>query len=152
METINIEKIKEHTVSVLNEETQYITKQIHEFVRYNEYEYNKYPFNLFTNLEIKLAISKLSLNQRKKLKRSINAFRKKLSLRSANRFYHFLFKKVMKSDVRISIIYSEKQLQIIKKREKYVKARNEMMKLYNDYKQEKGDFYKKRLINNQKIQ
>ena len=151
METLEVKKITENSINVLQEETLYTLKQINNFVHHNDYNFTEYPFNKYNHKEVELAIMKLSLNQRKKLKRKINHFRFKQSLKSANLFIHFFFKKITKSDIKISINYPEKQLEIMKKRKKYIKALNEMKILYNDYKQEKGNYFKLRLKNNQKI-
>ena len=153
METLienNIKKIEEHSVSVLQEETVYTFKEIWEFAHHNNYVYNKHP--QYNEDDLKSMIGKLTLNQRRKLKRAINIFRKKLSLASANRFYHFVYAKVLNVDLRIRLTYPEKHCKIIMEREKYLKLRTEMEKQLLKYKEEKGDYFKLRLANNQKLQ
>jgi hypothetical protein len=88
----------------------------------------------------------MTLNQRKKLKNKINGCVHKKSLRAINTFLHFLHKHVLEEktpapEVRIS----EKEVKIQAARKKYVEARNIAMKLYKEYKEEKGDFYKKKM-------
>jgi hypothetical protein len=153
METLEIEKIKENNASVLTEGTLQTINDIHEYVKFNEYQYkNNINPSFLDEDEIKSVVMNLSLNQRKKLKRAINAFRIKGSLQSVNRFYHFLMKKVLKSDTRIGVIFGKKQLEIVEKRKKFVAARNEMKKMRGEYLDEKADFYKLRIANGQKLQ
>lgn len=88
----------------------------------------------------------MTLNQRKKLKNKINGCVHKKSLRAMNTFLHFLHKHVLEEktpapEVRIS----EKEVKIQAARKKYVEARNLAMKLHKEYKEEKGDFYKKKI-------
>lgn len=153
METLEIKKIVENNANVLAEATQQTINDIHEYVEFNEYQYkNNLNPSFINDTQLKNAIMNLSLNQRKKLKRAINAFRMKGSLQSVNRFYHFIMKKVLKSDMRVAVIFGKKQLEIVEKRKKFVAARNEMIKMRGDYLDEKADFYKLRIANGQKIQ
>jgi len=129
----------------------YLHKQ--QYVEFNEYQYkNNINPSFIDEDELNVEIMNLSLNQRKKLKRAINTFRIKGSLQSVNRFYHFIMKKVLKSDTRIGVIFGKKQLEIIERRKKFVAARNEMIKMRNEYHNEKADFYKLRIVKGQKIQ
>ena len=152
METLieNNIKIVEHSVSKLQEETVYTFKEVWEFAHHNNYVYNKHPY--YDEDDLRSEIGKLTLNQRRKLKRAINIFRMKQSLASANRFYHFVYSKVLKIDTRIRLTYPEKYCKIIKEREKYLLLRTEMEKQLQKYKEEKGDYFKLRLINGQKLQ
>jgi hypothetical protein len=88
----------------------------------------------------------MTLNQRKKLKNKLNGCIYKKSLRAINTFLHFLHRHVLEEktpapEVRIS----EKEVKIQATRKKYVEARNLAIKLYKEYKDEKGDFYKKKM-------
>ena len=94
----------------------------------------------------------LSLNERRKLKKSINIFRCKNSIASVNRFLHYLYKRVFKVDTRIKINYPVKHLLIQEKRKIYLKYRAEMEKALADYKSEKKDYYLARLQRGQKVQ
>jgi len=89
----------------------------------------------------------LTLNQRKKLKRKINNCINKKGLRAINTFLHFLHRQVYKEsttvpDVRVSL----KEENIQKARKTYVEARKLAEKYRKIYKEEKGDFYKNKLI------
>lgn len=153
METLienNSQKIVEHSVSKLQEETVWTFKLVWEFAHHNNYQYNKHPH--YNEDDLRSEIGKLTLNQRRKLKRAINIFRTKQSIASANRFYHFVYAKVLKVDTRIRLTYPEKYCKIIKEREKYLQLRTEMEKQLQTYKEEKGDYFKLRLANNQKLQ
>lgn len=153
METLEVKKIIENSSSVLAIETLKTIDDINEYLIFNEYQYkNNLNPSFINEEELKSSIMNLSLNQLKKLKRAINTFRMKGSLQSVNRFYHFLMRKVLKSDMRISIIYGKKQLEIIGKRKKFVAARNLMIAMRDEYKDEKSDFYILRKANGQKLQ
>lgn len=56
------------------------------------------------------------------------------------------------SDVRIKITYPKKYLKIQEKRQAYLKLFAEVEKARNEYKDEKGDYFKSRIIKGQKIQ
>ena len=80
-----------------------------------------------------------TLNQRKKLKRRINTFLARKSMRSANLFF-----KAVEPYIggRLKFDYSEKEKKIKAARKKYVEARDIAIILYAEYKDEKGDYYK----------
>ena len=80
-----------------------------------------------------------TLNQRKKLKRRINSFLARKSMRSANLFFNAA-KSYIGGHLRFD--YSEKEKKIKAARKKYVEARNIAIQLYKEYKEEKGDYYK----------
>lgn len=87
----------------------------------------------------------MTLNQRKKLKKKINNCINKKGLRAINTFLHFLHSYVYKEsktvpDVRVSL----KEEKIQKARKTYVEARNLAEKYRKIYKEEKGNFYKKK--------
>lgn len=60
----------------------------------------------------------------------------------ANRFLHFLFKKVLKVENAPYIDYSEKELKIKEAKNAWRKMKIEAEKLQEAYKLEKGTFYK----------
>ena len=67
----------------------------------------------------------------------------KKSLRSMNLFLHFFSKHVLQiktSSFSVKVSLKEEKIQLARK--KYVDARNIMIKYLNEYKTEKGDFYK----------
>jgi len=84
--------------------------------------------------------------QKKVLRNYINRLDKHVTMGNANRFLHFLFKKVYKIDTSNapSMEYSEKETKIREARRAWVKARTEAEKLRVVYRKEKGDFYKKK--------
>jgi hypothetical protein len=92
-------------------------------------------------------VAGMTLNQRKKLKNKINGCINKKSLRAINTFLHFLHRHVYKDNTtpapEVKVSLKEEQIQIARK--KYVEARNLAIKLYAEYKTEKGDFYKQKL-------
>jgi hypothetical protein len=152
METLTenkLNKIEDHSVSNLQEETIITIKQVWDFAHFNNYVYNRFPKNNLTDIEYK--ISKMTLNERRRLKTAINCFRKKQSLSSANRFYQHLYAKVLMSDIRIRLSIPEKQKLILEKRNNYLKLRDEMLKALSEYKTEKGDYFKLRLLEGKKI-
>ncbi len=97
------------------------------------------------------ALSNLSLKKRKKLATAIWTVSNHPTLKKVNLFFHFLMKEVMKSDSRVRVIKSAKELAIIEKRKAYTDALAKVKAAYADYKEEKGDFYKLRLSKNQEV-
>ncbi len=69
---------------------------------------------------------------------------KKIGLRTVNKFLHFLYKTIYKTDAAPHLDYSEKELKIKALKKSLNKARAEAEKLRLEYKKEKGDFYKKK--------
>jgi len=67
----------------------------------------------------------------------------RVTMAQANKFLHFLYKKVYKLDSAPRIEYSEKELKIKEARKAWKKVQAEAEKLLLEYKNEKGDFYKK---------
>ena len=67
----------------------------------------------------------------------------KMGMSIANRFLHFLYKKIYKLDKAPRIEYSEKEIKIQQARKAWKKLQVEAEKLQETYKLEKGDFYKK---------
>jgi len=68
---------------------------------------------------------------------------KHTSMAQANKFLHFLYKKVYKFSSAPRIEYSEKELKIKESRKAWKKVQLEADTLLAAYKAEKGDFYKK---------
>ena len=87
-----------------------------------------------------------SKKQEKVLRNYINRLHKGVNMQTANKFLHFLFKRVYKLDNSPYIDYSEKELKIKESRKAWKKAQAESDKLHLAYKLEKGDFYKKPLV------
>lgn len=82
--------------------------------------------------------------QMKKVRSYLTTLDKGVSMQRCNRFLHLLFKRVYKLDTAPKVDYSEKELQIKASRKAWKKADEEAMKLLKQYKEIKGDFYKKK--------
>jgi hypothetical protein len=117
---------------------------IAEFAKQNEYQIKgelKMPTNMFgmtKSLEFE------SLSKKKVLRDYLTRLNRKMSLRNANRFLHFLFKKIYKLDEAPKVDLSEKEVKIqaAKKVWKETAKAAELLRLA--YVTEKGDYYKKR--------
>jgi len=96
----------------------------------------------------KLSIHLLSLNQKKKLRNLLIKANYKMSLKSINKFLHFLYKNILKSDKRVNIKISDKENIIQKNRIEWIKARDNANTALSIYKKSKKNFYK---IKNEKI-
>jgi hypothetical protein len=86
-----------------------------------------------------------SKKQMKVVRNYINRLDKNVTMRVANTFLHFLFKRVYKSNTAPYVELSEKEIKIQSLRKEWKKASAEAEKLRVAYKTEKGDFYKKKL-------
>ena len=152
METLvenNIKKLENHDASTLYDAVIQVEKDVRQFVEFNEYSFDK-SLNIPRQL-LKNELGNATLNERRKLKRAINVFYKKGSLRSANLLLHVLFKYILKVDTRVTIKQPQKYLDIMEKRAYFVKKRKEMEKALDAYKAEKGNYFKLRLERGQKI-
>lgn len=122
-----------------------ITK-IDAFTKANDYQFkDRKGLDNITESGFKTALADLSNKKRKRLAKYIWLVENFPSLANINKFLHFLFTKVMKSDLRVRIIKSEKELAIEAKRKAYKEAIAKVRAAYADYKTEKGDFYKIKL-------
>jgi hypothetical protein len=88
------------------------------------------------------AISNLSKKGLKKINRAILRFECRNTMRSTNLFLHYVMKDILKSDERIKISPSVKEISIHVKREAWKNAQKIAAQLLKEYKEEKGDFYK----------
>lgn len=84
-----------------------------------------------------------SKRQMKIVRNYINRFEKHITMSQANKFLHFLFKRVYKLDKAPRIEYGAKERKIQEAKKAWKAAQAEANKLLLAYKQEKGDFYKK---------
>lgn len=84
-----------------------------------------------------------SIRKRKKLVNAMEAIGKNPTLENINKFFHFLMKEILKSDLRVRVIKSEKEIAIEAKRKAFKEALAKMKTALAEYKLEKGDFYKK---------
>lgn len=84
-----------------------------------------------------------SKSQEKVLRNYLTRVDKKVGMALANKFLHFLYKKVYKMDSAPRVEYSEKELKIKAAQKAWKQSIETMKKLREAYKLEKGDFYKK---------
>lgn len=105
------------------------------------------------NGELKMPTNMLGLNkglrfETKKAKKTtrnyINRLHKQVSMPTANKFLHFLFKKIYELDSAPSVDYSEKEKKIQSLRKAWKKAFAEGEKLRLEYRKEKDGFYVKK--------
>jgi hypothetical protein len=122
-------------------------------VKSNNYQFKDSSAGLksITKESFDNALVNLSKKKRKKLASYIWGVNHHMSLSGVNKFCHFFMKNIMKSDLRIRVIKSEKEITIETKRKVYKEALAKLKLAYADYKTEKGDFYKIRLSKGQKI-
>lgn len=100
--------------------------------------------NIPTNLiGMNKSLSFDSGRHKKTLRNYINRLHKKVNMPTANKFFHFLFRKIYKLDDSPSVEYSEKEIKIQAARKAWKKVAVESEKLRIAYRLEKGDFYKK---------
>jgi site-specific DNA-adenine methylase len=142
--------IKNH-VNVTNINYELLQKsfeKIDTFVKENDFQFkDRKGLDNITESGFNTAYADLSNKKRKKLAKYLWALHNRpMTLAGANRFLHFLFAKIMKSDLRVRIIKSEKELAIEAKRKAYKDALEKVKVAYADYKTEKGDFYKKKTL------
>jgi len=109
-------------------------------------DFNSFKISLMGNEKF-ITISK---NKRKKINQYIFSLERKITMRNANSFLHFIYKTMNNNEPNssIKIIISEKEEKIQMLRKQWLKMRNESDILLKSYKDEKGDFYKKRLVKN----
>lgn len=120
-------------------------EKIKAFVKENNYQFkDSTGFDEITEAKFNSALSDMSKKKRKRLARYMWSINNHPSLGAINKFFHFLMKNVLKSDTRIRVIPSAKEIAIQQKRAIYKEALAKVKAAYADYKQEKGDFYKKK--------
>lgn len=86
----------------------------------------------------------LSNNQRKKIRNLILMIDRKRTLRSFNKFLHHLCKNVLEVDYRVNIKISEKEEKLNNMRKQWKIARDKYELLLDEFKEERGDFYKEK--------
>jgi hypothetical protein len=126
---------KEEVVEKINKTIDLIEKWIEK----NNYQLNG-NMNLYKNLDCR----NLSKNQMKQIQKYCFWISKKLSLKRVNSFFSLLSRYFGIEKVHIKISVKEEAIQKAKK--EWIKARNEADRLLKDYKEEKGDFYKKNFV------
>jgi len=117
---------------------------IKNFVAENNYQI-KGIFRTITEEEFNEALAKASGRTKKKIAKGMWKVNNHPTLSNTNLFLHTFMKSFLKSDSRIRIIKSQKELDIEAKRKAFTDARAAMLKAKEAYQLEKGDFYKKKL-------
>lgn len=153
METIQKAHLNIKNTSDLKNEIVKTVAKIEAYVKFNEYELSKNKdFSIEKEFEnLNLHLNDASLRKRKTLRRQMYRLNIHMTISAANKFLHFLFSKIMKSEYRYKISKSAKENEIIAKRKAYIAALQIMQAAKKDYFDTKGDFYKNRLKNNQAI-
>ena len=121
-------------------------KAISEFAIKNNYQVKgnlKLPTNM---VGITKSLKFDSTSIKKVLRDYLTRLDRKMSLRNANRFLHFLFKKIYKLDEAPKIELPEKELKIQAAKKVWKEAAKKAEELRLVYKTEKGDYYKKKAI------
>jgi hypothetical protein len=83
-----------------------------------------------------------SKKKSKVLRRYLTLINNRISLKTINRFLHFLYKKIYKEAEAPKVLISEKETKIQDARKAWKKIQAESVKLEKIYKEEKGNFYK----------
>lgn len=141
METKEISKVRQNDVKSLVEGIKNALEVIEKLKTETDWTLkNEFKFDESNVIAI---LNKMPLNQRKKLKRAINRLIAKQSMRAANLFLSIYHTKFVIYGLTTKFDYSVKEKKIKTARKKYVEARDIAIKLYAEYKEEKGDYYKK---------
>ncbi len=137
METKQIEATKANVELAINEIKEYSQEKGYQIK--GEFKQDGFFKNLLGGSKLKFE----SKSQEKVCRKYLWRLEKKMGMSTANRFLHFLYKKVYKLDQAPYIEYSEKELKIKEARKAWKKMQIEADKLLAAYKEEKGSFYKK---------
>lgn len=84
-----------------------------------------------------------SVSQKKKCGKWMELLERKMSMGKANRFLHFLHKKVYKMKDSSRVEFSEKELKIIAAKKAWNSTKKLAESALKAYKEEKSDFYKR---------
>lgn len=123
-----------YSQSELNKVINNTIDKIQKFVKENNYQVNG-------KLEhYNLPKRDFSKNEMKKIQKYCYYINNKPSLRRINTFFGLLTKYYGVERVRINVSVKEQKIQ--QARKEWLKVRNEADRLLNEYKKEKGDFYK----------
>ena len=153
METIQKTHLNIKNASDIKDEIIRTLSTIKAYTEFNEYELTKNKeFSMEAEFEkLNLHLNDASLRKRKTLRRQMYRLNIHTTISAANKFLHFLFAKIMKSEYRFKISKSAKENEIIAKRKAYIAALEIMQAAKKDYFDTKGDFYKIRLSKKQAI-
>lgn len=123
---------------------------INTYVKDNDYQF-KDNLKFISEASFNEAFNNASKKQRKKLAAFIWGVHNRTTLANINKFFHFLMKVIMKSDKRVRVIKSDREIEIQEKRKIYKEALAKVQAAYADYKQTKGDFYKLKIAKGQVV-
>jgi hypothetical protein len=140
METI----VKKKSDGATFANVQLTISKIEQFVKENGYQF-KDSKGLEEITQEAFNANTMTIRKKKKLVNFMTAIQKHPTLENVNKFLHFLMKNILKSETRIKVIKSDKEIAIQEKRKAYKEALAKVQAAYADYKQEKGDFYKIKL-------
>lgn len=120
-------------------------KNIDAFVKANNYQFkDRHNLDIVSTYFAK-AYNDLSKKKKKKVAKYMWAVNNNPTIGGINKFLHFLMKFVLKSDLRVKVLPSAKEIAIQEKRKAYKEALAKVKEAYAIYKEEKGDFYKNKL-------
>jgi hypothetical protein len=117
---------------------------IEKYVTDNGYQF-KDRSGLAKIIQSKFNTARVSTRMQKKLVNAMAAIEKHTTLKNINKFFNFLMKDIFKSESRVKVIKSYKEITIQQKRMAYKDALAKMKVALAEYKTEKGDFYKIKL-------
>lgn len=139
MKTTKLEATKANIDAAITSITNYANSKGYQIIG----DFKKEGF--FANL---LSFSKQptfeSKSQEKVLRNYLSRLDKKIGMALANRFLHFLYKKVYKMTEVPRVEYSEKELKIKAAQKAWKQSVKVMKDLHEAYKLEKGNFYKQK--------
>ena len=136
MKTIKLEATKQNVEHCIGLIEQYVQDKGYQIIGHLKKE--SFLSGLFTQ---KLKFD--SKSQEKVLRNYLTRLDKGVGMAVANKFLHFLYKKVYKMEMAPRIDYSEKELKIKAAQKAWKQSVETMKKLREEYKLEKGNFYKK---------
>ena len=120
-------------------------ERIEKYVQKNDYRVSN-PIEV-DKKKITDALDNTSLKKRKVMRRYMYKIEHHPTLDVINKFLHFLYKTLLKSDYRSKVLKSVKEESIDAKRKEFKAALQVMLEKKAAYQLEKGDFYKRKLQN-----
>lgn len=117
--------------------------KIEDWCKENDYRIEGLPVGLY---KVKLALStndQVSKTQLKKINKYIIGLEKHITMYKSNKFFQLLTETCGYKPVKIK--YSEKEEKIQEARKQMLKAKEAYETMLKVYKEEKGDYYKKRM-------
>jgi len=112
---------------------------IENWIKENDYQVTG---NIEKYKDLSTNFKDLSMNQMKKIQKYCFWIERKPSLKKVNSFFSLLAKTYGIERVHVKVSLKEEAIQKAKK--EWIKARNEADRLLKAYKDEKGDFYKRK--------